>query len=438
MVSLDQINEKRARVSVIGLGYVGLPLSVSVAEAGINTIGIDNNQALVNRLNKGGETANGISATKLDHLKKDDRLTFTSDYSALESSDITVISVPTPLNQYRGPDMSHIRESLKGISPYLERGNLVIVESTLYPRATEDEVGPLLEQETGLTPGEDFYLVFSPERIDPGNKEYTLIDVPKVVGSISKKGGRLAEEFYRTVLDSEVHTVSSPRVAEMEKLLENIYRNVNIALVNELDTICEEMDIDIWETIEAASTKPYGFQPFYPGPGVGGHCIPVDPFFVNWKAKEEDSGARFIELAGQINRNRPRYVVSKLMDLLNEREKSLKGSKVLLLGMAYKKDIGDTRNSPGLKIAEILIEKGAEVKYNDPYVEEVDIGREEVSLTSVNLDLNLLKTVDSVVIVTDHSDYDYDWLVENSGLILDTRNATAGLDGPKGGEVVRI
>ncbi|MEF8726183.1 MAG: nucleotide sugar dehydrogenase [Candidatus Bipolaricaulota bacterium] len=438
MVSLDKINEKRARVSVIGLGYVGLPLSVSVAEAGINTVGIDKNQGLVERLGKKGGTANGISATKLDRLKKEDKLAFSSDYSALESSDITVISVPTPLNQYREPDMSHIRESLKGISPYLERGNLVIVESTLYPRATEDEVGPLIEEETDLTPGEDFYLVFSPERIDPGNKDYSLTDVPKVVGPTSKKGGRLAEEFYRTVLDSEVHTVSSPRVAEMEKLLENIYRNVNIALVNELDTICEEMDIDIWETIEAASTKPYGFQPFYPGPGVGGHCIPVDPFFVNWKAKEENSGARFIELAGQINRNRPRYVVSKLMDLLNEREKSLKGSKVLLLGMAYKKDIGDTRNSPGLKIAEILIEKGSEVKYNDPYVEEVDIGQEEVSLVSVDLDLNLLKTVDSVVIVTDHSDYDYDWLVENSGLVLDTRNATAGLDGAKGNKVVKI
>jgi len=438
VVELSDIKEKKARVSVVGLGYVGLPLAVSVAEAGFRTYGVDTDAGFVSELSDSEGEINGISSDRLRKLHDEGRISFSDDYSEVESSEVIVISVPTPLNKYREPDMDYVDESLRGVAGYLDGGEIVIIESTLYPRATEDEIVPLLENETGLTPGEDFYLVFSPERVDPGNKDYSLTDIPKVVGPISEKGGELAEEFYRAVLSSEVHLVSSPRVAEMEKLLENVYRNVNIALVNEMDSICEEMDIDIWETIEAASTKPYGFQPFFPGPGVGGHCIPVDPFFVSWKAKEKGTDARFVELAGQINRNRPNYVVNKLGDLLNEREKSLKGSEVLLLGMAYKRDISDVRNSPGIRVAEILLGKGAEVRYSDPHVKEVDLENSPEKLQSDALSSDLLSDADAVIIVTDHSDFDYDMIVRNSELVLDTRNATKNLDGFGGGKVVRI
>jgi len=341
---------------------------------------------------------------------------------------VLLVTVPTPLDEFREPDMSYVRRSLRGISPFINKGDMVILESTLYPRATEDEVAPLLEDETDLVPGEDFHLVFSPERVDPGNKNYGLQNVPKVVGGVSKEGTKLAKEFYETVLDSEVYTVSSPRVAEMEKLLENIYRNVNIALVNELANLCEEMDIDIWETIEAASTKPYGFQPFYPGPGVGGHCIPVDPFFVSWKAREYGADARFIELAGRINRNRPGYVAKRVSEALNEAEKSLQSSSVLVLGVAYKKNISDVRNSPALEIIRELRHRGADVSYSDPHVDRLGLENGQV-LESRELEQELLRKVDVVVIVTDHTDFDYKFIVEEASLVLDTRNATGDISG---------
>lgn len=428
MEFLDEVRSRDVKVSVIGLGYVGLPLAVAVAASDYATTGIDIDQKTLAGLEEPSGQVNGIEGEQIKELLNPGKLELSGDYSAAEDSGVLLVTVPTPLDEFREPDMSYVKRSLRGISPFINNGDMVILESTLYPRATEDEVAPLLENETDLVPGEDFYLVFSPERVDPGNKNYNLQNVPKVVGGVSKEGTKLAKEFYQTVLDSEVHTVSSPRVAEMEKLLENIYRNVNIALVNELANLCEEMDIDIWETIEAASTKPYGFQPFYPGPGVGGHCIPVDPFFVSWKAREYGTDARFIELAGRINRNRPVYVAKRVSEALNEAEKSLQSSSVLVLGVAYKKDISDVRNSPALEIIREHRHKGADVSYSDPHVDRLGLENGQV-LESRELDEELLHQVDVVVIVTDHTDFDYEFIVEEASLVLDTRNATGDLTG---------
>ena len=428
MEFLDEVRSREVKVSVIGLGYVGLPLAVAVAGSDYNTTGIDIDQKTLAGLEEPSGQVNGIEGEQIKKLLDPGKLELSGDYSAAEDSGVLLVTVPTPLDEFREPDMSYVRRSLRGISPFINKGDMVILESTLYPRATEDEVAPLLEDETDLVPGEDFHLVFSPERVDPGNKNYGLQNVPKVVGGVSKEGTKLAKEFYETVLDSEVYTVSSPRVAEMEKLLENIYRNVNIALVNELANLCEEMDIDIWETIEAASTKPYGFQPFYPGPGVGGHCIPVDPFFVSWKAREYGADARFIELAGRINRNRPGYVAKRVSEALNEAEKSLQSSSVLVLGVAYKKNISDVRNSPALEIIRELRHRGADVSYSDPHVDRLGLENGQV-LESRELEQELLRKVDVVVIVTDHTDFDYKFIVEEASLVLDTRNATGDISG---------
>jgi len=432
-----KIEQRQARVAIIGLGYVGLPLALLYSEQRFPVTGFDIDPRKVAALDRGETYIFRIPATEIQQARSRG-FTATSDYSQLTRMDAIIICVPTPLNEYHEPDLSYITNTAQAIAPHLRAGHLVILESTTYPGTTEEVMVPILEKGNrgGLTAsrggpakGQEFYVAFSPEREDPGNQTVARRDIPKVIGGLDAHASDLAAALYGAIFTRTVR-VSSPAAAEMTKLLENIYRCVNIALVNELKLLSLRMGLDIWEIIEAASTKPFGFQPFYPGPGLGGHCIPVDPFYLSWKAKEWDFRTRFIELAGEINVNMPYHVLDSVAKALNQHMKALNGSKVLVLGLAYKKDIDDLRESPALTIIELLQKQGAQVAYNDPYFPTVGRGR-KYNLQMKCTSLDNLNQYDCVLIVTDHSDYDYQRIVRESQLVVDTRNATKGIKSPK-------
>ena len=433
----SKIEQRQARVAVIGLGYVGLPLALLYSEQGFPVTGFDIDERKVSTIAAGGSYIFRIPAPEIQKARSQG-FSATSDYTELEQMDAIIICVPTPLNEYHEPDLSYITGTAEALAPHLQPGQLVVLESTTYPGTTEEVLIPILEKgnRRGLKaarkgePDENtFFVAFSPEREDPGNQTVARCDIPKVIGGLEPKASELAGALYGAIFNRTV-PVSSPAVAEMTKLLENIYRCVNIALVNELKLLCLRMGIDIWEVIEAAKTKPFGFHPFYPGPGLGGHCIPVDPFYLSWKAKEWDFHTRFIELAGEINTNMPYHVLDSVARALNQQKKAVNGSKVLILGVAYKKDIDDLRESPALTIIELLKNAGAEVSYNDPYFPKVGRGR-KYDLQMTCAPLENLGQYDCVLIVTDHSDYDYERIVRESKLVVDTRKATRGIDSPK-------
>jgi len=433
----NKIEQKQARVAVIGLGYVGLPLALLYTEQKFSVTGFDIDARKISTLDKGGSYIFRIPATEIQEAKKRG-FSATAEYSRLTEMDAIIICVPTPLNEYHEPDLSYITDTAKSIAPHLRAGHLVILESTTYPGTTEEVLIPILEKGNprGLkashgeaSNGEEFYVAFSPEREDPGNQTVARRDIPKVVGGLDVKASDLAAALYGAIFNRVVR-VSSPAAAEMTKLLENIYRCVNIALVNELKLLSLRMGINIWEVIEAAATKPFGFQPFYPGPGLGGHRIPVDPFYLSWKAKEWDFRTRFIELAGEINTNMPYHVLESVGKALNQQKKALNGSRILVLGLAYKKDIDDLRESPSLTIIELLQKDGVQVSYNDPYFPTVGKGR-KYDLQMKCAPLENLGQYDCVLIITDHSDYDYAAIVRESQLVVDTRNATRNIKSPK-------
>lgn len=433
----SKIEQRQARIAVIGLGYVGLPLALLYSEQGFPVTGFDIDERKVSTIAAGGSYIFRIPAPDIQKARSQG-FSATSNYSLLEQMDAIIICVPTPLNEYHEPDLSYITGTAEALAPHLQPGQLVVLESTTYPGTTEEVLIPILEKgnrlglkaaRNGEFDDKTFFVAFSPEREDPGNQTVARCDIPKVIGGLEPKASELAGAMYGAIFNRTV-PVSSPAVAEMTKLLENIYRCVNIALVNELKLLCLRMGIDIWEVIEAAKTKPFGFHPFYPGPGLGGHCIPVDPFYLSWKAKEWDFHTRFIELAGEINTNMPYHVLDSVARALNQQKKAVNGSKVLILGVAYKKDIDDLRESPALTIIELLKTAGAEVSYNDPYFPTVGRGR-KYDLQMKCAPLENLGQYDCVLIVTDHSDYDYERIVRESKLVVDTRKATRGIDSAK-------
>ena len=425
---LRKIRSREAKIAVIGLGYVGLPLAVEKAKAGFQVVGIESNPKRVEKVNRAENYIPDVLDIELREVVQKGRLVATPSFSAVSEADVITICVPTPLDKNKQPDTSAIEFVVGQSLSYLHAGQLLVLESTTYPGTTEEIILPRLK-ERGFTVGEDFFLAFSPERVDPGNKEYKVANTPKVVGGFTPKCTELAKALYEQIVGEKVHAVSSPRVAEMEKLLENIFRIVNISLVNELALLCERMGLDIWEVIEAAKTKPFGFMAFYPGPGLGGHCIPLDPFYLSWKAKEFGFTTRFIELAGEINDAMPAHVVERAMELLNEQGKPLRGSKVLLLGLAYKRDVDDLRESPALKIARLLLQRGAVLAYHDPYIPEVQLDGK--TYRSLELSPESVRPQDLVIITTDHSNVDYALVVEHAGLIYDTRNALRGYNSKK-------
>lgn len=426
----ERFRNRQGIVGVIGLGYVGLPLAATFAESGVSVIGFDIDRSKVEELRSGqsyirhipSERLRGVVIDRLPGLGEG-KFYPTSDFALLRECDAILICVPTPLSPNRAPDLSFVERTAETIAEHLRPGQLVVLESTTYPGTTDEVVRGILER-TGLRVGVDVHLAFSPEREDPNNREFTTRTIPKLVGGVTATCGQVAAALYSAVLEKVV-PVSSARVAEAAKLLENIYRCVNIALVNELKVLFDRMGIDIWEVIDAAATKPFGFTPFYPGPGLGGHCIPIDPFYLSWKAREYELTTRFIELAGEINHAMPGYVIGKLADALNERQKSLKGARILVLGVAYKKDLDDTRESPALRLIDLLLRKGARVGYHDPYVPYLKRSRNyDFNMASVPLTRDELERADAVVVATDHSVFDYEFIVDASQLVVDTRNAT--------------
>jgi UDP-N-acetyl-D-glucosamine dehydrogenase len=440
----SRLNEKTARIGVIGLGYVGLPLALLFSRRGFATVGLDIDPVKVDLLNRGESYIKHIPAATIQEQLRSKRLSATTDFSEIESLDACIICVPTPLNEYREPDLSYVSQTAEALSARLRPNQLVVLESTTYPGTTEELVLPILERSGLRCPVEsydpatvslqscvgtdsDFLLAFSPEREDPGNKQFETHQIPKVVGGVNASSALAARTLYAQAFERTV-LVGSSRVAEMAKILENTYRCVNIALINELKLLCLRMGIDIWEVIEAAKTKPFGFTPFFPGPGLGGHCIPIDPFYLTWKAREYELATRFIELAGEINASMPGHVVDAVGEALNERGQCFKNSRLLVLGVAYKKDIDDLRESPSLRIIELLQERGARVDYNDPYFPSLHkMRRYDFGLSSVPLSAETLAEYAAVVIVTDHSSYDYELIARHSKLVIDTRNATQGL-----------
>jgi UDP-N-acetyl-D-glucosamine dehydrogenase len=415
----EQIERREANIGIIGLGYVGLPLVIEFCKAKFHVTGFDVDDKKIQLLQQGKSYIKHIDSSKITDCAS--FFSATSDFQKLSEMDCIIICVPTPLNKYREPDMSFVFNTTGTIARYLRKGQLIILESTTYPGTTDEEMRTILE-ETGLKAGMDFYLAFSPEREDPNNPEFSTHTIPKIVGGYTENCLAAARALYETVVVKTV-PVSSTRVAEAAKLLENIYRSVNIALVNELKMLFDRMGIDIWEVIEAAKTKPFGFQAFYPGPGLGGHCIPIDPFYLTWKAREYDVTTKFIELAGEINTYMPYYVVQRTMDALNAQGSGLKNARILILGLAYKKDVDDTRESPSLKLIELFTKKGAEVDYNDPYIlNPPKMRRYRLEKGSVPLTADTLASYDCVVVATDHSAYDPSFIVENARLIIDTRN----------------
>ncbi len=425
---LQKIKDRSAKVGVVGLGYVGLPLAVEIAGAGFETIGLDISEEKVEKVNRGENYIGDVDGAVLARLVKEEKLSATSDFSAVKDLSFVIICVPTPLDIYQQPDISYIRTSTESIGKHMTEGTVVILESTTYPGTTEEILKPLLEKHSGLACGEGFYLAFSPERVDPGNKDYKTNNTPKVVGGMTLEATQVATEFYTEVLDSAIHPVSSPAVAEMEKILENTYRFVNIGLANEMAIICHKMGINVWEVIDAAKTKPYGFHAFYPGPGIGGHCIPLDPFYLTWKAREYDYHTKLIETAGEVNNEMPEWVVTRASHVINNDQKPLNGSKILLLGVAYKKDIDDLRMSPALDILRILESFKADVSYYDTLNPELVAYDGTTRHTVEKLTKEELAKYDLAIIITDHSHVDYAFVAENVTRILDTRNALKDLD----------
>ena len=414
----EKIKTRTARVGVVGLGYVGLPLALEFANAGFSVTGIDIQKEKVARLNWGDSYIQDVSSEALSRVVADNRFRATTDFSVIADLDTINIAVPTPLRKTKDPDMSYVVSACQEVAKYIGSGKLVILESTTYPGTTDELVLPMLER-TGLKVGEDFFLCFSPERIDPGNPKYQTSNIPKVVGGITAACTEMGSLFYSQALESVV-PVSSTRVAEMVKLLENTFRMINIGLVNEMALMCDRMGINIWEVIDAAATKPFGFMPFYPGPGLGGHCIPIDPFYLSWKTKQSGIEARFIELAGYINGQMPHFVVDKVQNALNEARKPLKGSHVHVLGVAYKRDIDDVRESPALDIIVLLEQKGARITYSDPYVPKIQFGDRELKSDNA---LAMAAQADCVLVATNHTQFDYPGILEKATLIVDARNA---------------
>lgn len=419
---LQKIRDKKAVCGVIGLGYVGLPLARRFCEAGFRVLGFDVDPEKIENLRAGRSYIRHIPADWIRKGIAKKRFDPTTDFSRLAECDAILICVPTPLTENRDPDLSYVLATGRSVAKALRKGQLVVLESTTYPGTTSGDLLPILA-ETGLEEGKDFFLAFSPEREDPGHPEHTLGRIPKIVGGRSRAAGDLAGALYGKIVPRVVR-VSSCEVAEASKILENIYRSVNIALVNELKVLFDRMGIDVWEVIQAAATKPFGFKAFYPGPGLGGHCIPIDPFYLSWKARQYETPTRFIELAGEVNADMPRYVVERLAHALNARKRTLKGSRVLLLGVAYKENVDDIRESPALRLAEILTEAGARVAYHDPFIPKARSARHRFAMDSTPLTAKALRAADAVLIVTAHSGIDYAWVVRNARLVVDTRNAT--------------
>ena len=416
----ERISRRTARVGVVGIGYVGLPMMVSSASAGFDVTGIDIDERRVEQINAGNSYIEDVSSGDLSTLVQQRKICGTTDFSVFRDLDIIVICVPTPVDRHKAPELDGLHTTVRALAKYKRHQQLVLLQSTTFPGTTDSLVLPSL-QEPEFQVGKDFYLAFSPERIDPGNTQFAMHNIPKVVGGVTPECGRMATAFLSCIVE-KVIPVSSPKVAETTKLLENIFRSVNIALVNELSEVCQRMDIDIWEVIHAASTKPFGYMPFYPGIGVGGHCIPVDPFYLSWKAKEYDFYVDFIELAAKTNDNRPYYVVSRIVDILGDKGLPLKGAAVLLLGLSFKKDIQDARNSPAMRVAELLSEKGGLVSYSDPHVPQATIGN--TTLNSVQPDAETLRQQAATVVLVAHSSFDMKAIVDNSNLVIDAVDAT--------------
>lgn len=424
---LKKIDEKSIIVGVVGLGYVGLPLAVEKAKAGFKTIGFDVQEEKVNLVNEGHNYIGDVVDSDLKNLVEKGMLSATTDFSFVKDVDFIAICVPTPLDSHQQPDISYVRSSTEAISKYLTRGTMVVLESTTYPGTTEELVRPILESGSGLECGEDFYLGFSPERVDPGNLIYKTKNTPKVVGGIGKDATETIAAMYRAVLDGEVCEVSSPAIAEMEKILENTYRNINIGLVNELAMLCNKMGINMWEVIEAAKTKPYGFQAFYPGPGLGGHCIPLDPYYLSWKAREYGFHTSMIESSMMINDQMPEYCVERASKILNHFQKAMKGAKVLVLGVAYKQDIDDYRESPALRVIEVLEREEADVSFYDPWIAEYKYkGEKHRGLTEISPEI--IAGFDLVMITAAHTNVDYEMIQKNAVAIFDTKNVMKNIE----------
>ena len=418
---LKRINNKEITVGVVGLGYVGLPLAVEKAKAGFKTIGFDVQKEKVDLVNSGVNYIGDVVDDELKEIVEAGMLKATSDFSFVKDVDFIAICVPTPLDAHQMPDISYVKSSTEEIAKYLTKGTMVVLESTTYPGTTEELLKPILET-SGLKCGEDFYLGFSPERVDPGNKQFKTKNTPKVVGAIGEEAREVIAAMYRAVLEGDVHEVSSPAVAEMEKILENTYRNINIGLANEMAILCNKMGIDYWEVVDAAKTKPYGFQAFYPGPGLGGHCIPLDPYYLSWKAREYGFHTSMIESSMMVNDRMPEYCVERAMAILNRHKKALNGSKVLVLGVAYKNDIDDYRESPAIDVIEKLLAAGAETEFFDPYIPSFrEHGKEYHGIEKIDADI--VASYDLVVITAAHTVFDYEMIQQNAQAIFDTRNA---------------
>jgi UDP-N-acetyl-D-glucosamine dehydrogenase len=432
---IKKMNDKTARIAILGLGYVGLPLAVVFAEAGFTVTGIDPDARKSDSVKKGVSYIPDISTERLAPLVKSGRLTASADFSVLKDMDAASICVPTPLRQTGDPDMSFILSATEELAKYMHKGMIVVLESSTYPGTTREILLPKLGEEKGLKVGEDWFLAFSPERVDPGRKDFTTLNTPKVVGGITEACAEVATAWYGGAIQN-IHRVSSAEAAEMAKLLENTFRMVNIAMVNEMAIMCERMGVDVWEVIDAAATKPFGFMKFTPGPGLGGHCIPIDPLYLSWKMKSYQYNARFIELSSEITTNMPRYVVNRILDALNDRGQTLKGASTLVLGVAYKPDIDDIRESPALEVIDLLRKKGAKVEYHDPYIPTLNT-HEGVKMHSVPDLMAAVRAADCVVITTNHKTYDYKTILDAAKFIFDSRNALGkmGKDSPK---VVRL
>lgn len=432
---MKMIQNRDITVGVVGLGYVGLPLAVEKAKAGFKTIGFDVQEAKVNLVNEGHNYIGDVVDSDLKKLVDAGMLSATTDFSFVKDVDFIAICVPTPLDKHQQPDISYVKNSTIEIAKYMTKGTMVVLESTTYPGTTEELIKPLLEEGSGMKCGEDFYLGFSPERVDPGNKQFKTKNTPKVVGAIGKDATETISAMYRAVLEGDVYEVSSPAVAEMEKILENTYRNINIGLVNELAILCDKMGISLWEVIDAAKTKPYGFQAFYPGPGLGGHCIPLDPYYLSWKAREFGFHTSMIESSMMINDKMPEYCVERAMRILNEHKKALNGAKVLVLGVAYKQDIDDYRESPAIPVIDILKENGADVEFYDPYIssfKENGVVMEGIP----SIDENIIARYDLVMITCGHTNVDYNMIQKNAKAIFDTKNVMQGITNRENIEVL--
>ncbi len=427
----NKIKNRKLKIAVIGLGYVGFPLALEFVKNGYNVIGIDNNKKKVDSINKSSSYLEDIDESVFKNAVNSKRLSATDDFSVIKNVDCISICVPTPLGKTKDPDISYVLNAADNVRKFMKKGQIIILESTTYPGTTRELILPKFEK-SGLKVGRDFFLVFSPERIDPGNKEFNIKNTPKILGGVTKKCTKIGKYFYSEIIDKVVE-VSSPEAAEMVKLLENTFRSVNIALVNEVAIMCDRLSLNVWEVIDSACTKPFGYMKFYPGPGLGGHCIPIDPHYLSWKLKSLNYRARFVELAGEVNSEMPDFVVNKIADSLNKQKKSIKGSKILIFGVTYKKDVSDLRESPALDILTILEKKGAIVQFYDPIISRFMLNKK--SYKSKELSKNLLKNIDCVVITTDHSSVDYKFVLDNANIIVDTRGVYKNIKSKK---IVRL